>query len=465
MRSPHPPSDSSLDTLLAPEVLLLFGYAPTGLGHLRVTDALWRGLSKPGEPVVIGASDKGLALAHRLLTQKKLVQAFFEWTQSGWRQQWGTPFYRRAMRSKTDIVRGEVHAALAKVSEKPRQIVVLATHFDVAHRIAAAKEQLLRETGVSIFLAVQVTDDSPQHVWLVPGADVIFVPSFLTRDSLVQYARQSGIDPPPFVVLPYPIPGELSHPLSATERAARTEQLRPEGETRVRVVVPISGAAAGLPFLSGVMNGLRQRSSRFGFDIICRIAPYTREFLDAQGKAGATLLTGTRNHEVIAAYRRLYDEHVIALELTKPSEQAFKVMVGPQARGGAIVLFAPPVGRQEVDNLDFLTRHQLLPTATQHKALHRLSVKNTPFAQVEESLRTAARGWRSLELPRGAEDAAHFAHWALTSGLLAQMDGCPVPLQRKTPNASVELDPSGVALFWQEVSRRAKEAREGLPAR
>lgn len=456
----NPSTSPSLAPLLSKDTLLLFGYAPTGLGHIRVTDALWRGLSIPGEPIVIGASDKGLAAAHRLLSQKKVVQRFFEWTQSGWRQQWGTPFYRRSMRGNTEVVRKEVHEALAKLPEKPKQIVVLATHYDVAHRIAAAKAQLERETGVPIFLVVQVTDDSPQHVWLVPGADVIFVPSELTRETLVEYARASRIDPPPFVVLPYPIPGELSLPLSATERQARTQQLSPDGDAAVRMAVPISGAAAGLIFLTGVMNGLRELSPRFTFDIVCRIAPYTRPFLDSHGAAGATLHTGTRNHEVIAHYRRLYDEQVIALELTKPSEQAFKVMVGPQARGGAIVLFAPPVGRQEKDNLEFLTRHQLIPTSEQNRALHHLSHGNKPFAEADAALREAAKGWRSLELPRMPPHAAQFAHWALKSGLLAVMDSGAVPKERGTAHAAHELNPAGVAMFWDEVLQRSQAARK-----
>jgi len=452
-------SPADLAPLLAEDTLLLFGYAPTGLGHIRVTDALWRGLKVAGEPKVIGATDKSLAAAHRLLTQRKAVQAFFEWGQVGWRQQVFTPFYRRSMRKNTTAVRKEVHEAVRRQAVKPKQIVVLATHYDVAHRLASAKEQLVRELGIPIFLVVQVTDDSPQHVWLVPGADVIFVPSHDTRQTLLDYARRSNIDPPPFVVLPYPIPGELSVPLSEAERAQRTAALRPDGEAPIRVCVPISGAAGGLLFLGPLMDNLQQKSPRYTFEVISRVAPYTRDFLDRRREAGNTLHTGTRNHEVIAAYRQLYDEQVVALELTKPSEQAFKTMVGAAARGGAIILFAPPIGRQEKDNLDFLIRHRLLPSHAQTRALHVLWAEEKPFSQASEELRSAARGWRCLELPPLGPVAASFAHWALTSGLLAELDRCEAPRQRDTVHAAEELDPSGVAQFWGEVARRATAAR------
>lgn len=460
MPSPAPQSPSpALSSLLAEDTLLLFGYAPTGLGHIRVTDALWRGLDLPGEPKVIGASDKSLAAAHRLLTQRKAVQAFFEWGQVGWRQQLFTPFYRRSMRGNSTVVQAEVKEAIRKQAVPPKQIVVLATHYDVAHRLAAAKEKLQQETGIPIFLVVQVTDDSPQHVWLVPGADVIFVPSFDTRDTLVAYAKQSGITPPPFVVLPYPIPSELSAPLTAAERAQRTASLAPEGEAPIRVSVPISGAAAGLLFLGPLMDSLAGRSGRYQFDVICRIAPYTTNFLERRRVEGNTLHTGTRNHEVIDAYRRLYDQQVIALELTKPSEQAFKTMVGAAARGGSIILFAPPVGRQEKDNLDFLTRHRLLPDHSQTRALHQLWVADKALTEAEESLRTAARGWRALVLPHVGQIAAGFGHWALRSGLLAAMDQCDNPLPRPTAHAAEELTPDGVSRFWAEVAFRAQGAR------
>ncbi|MDQ3265234.1 MAG: hypothetical protein M3Y59_16505 [Myxococcota bacterium] len=460
MPSPAPQSPSpELSSLLAQDTLLLFGYAPTGLGHIRVTDALWRGLELPGEPKVIGASDKSLAAAHRLLTQRKAVQAFFEWGQVGWRQQVFTPFYRRSMRGNSTVVQAEVKEAIQKQPVPPRQIVVLATHYDVAHRLAAAKEKLRQETGVPIFLVVQVTDDSPQHVWLVPGADVIFVPSFDTRDTLLAYAKQSGITPPPFVVLSYPIPSELSFPLSDSERASRTASLAPEGDASIRVSVPISGAAAGLLFLGPLMDSLNKKSSRYTFDVICRVAAYTRDFLDRRAAAGNTLHTGTRNHEVIEAYRRLYDTQVISLELTKPSEQAFKTLVGAAARGGSIILFAPPVGRQEKDNLDFLTRHRLLPDRAQTHQLHQLWIVDKPLSEADEALRTAARGWRALVLPHVGQIAAGFAHWALRSGLLAAMDQCDHPLPRETAHAEVELAPDGVSQFWAEVARRAADAR------
>ncbi len=54
--------------LADPSLLLIFTYAPAGLGHLRVTDALYHGLPKGVQPVILGAHDRAVGAIHRFMS-------------------------------------------------------------------------------------------------------------------------------------------------------------------------------------------------------------------------------------------------------------------------------------------------------------------------------------------------------------------------------------------------------------
>ena len=50
--------------------LIIFTYAPAGLGHLRVTDALFHGLSKDIKPLILGSHDKTIAFLHQIASTR-----------------------------------------------------------------------------------------------------------------------------------------------------------------------------------------------------------------------------------------------------------------------------------------------------------------------------------------------------------------------------------------------------------
>lgn len=66
--------DKSLEPLKDKSLLIIFAYAPAGLGHLRVTDALYQGLPKDiNTPLILGSQDETITYLHRLMSLNPLI--------------------------------------------------------------------------------------------------------------------------------------------------------------------------------------------------------------------------------------------------------------------------------------------------------------------------------------------------------------------------------------------------------
>ena len=73
--------------------------------------------------------------------------------------------------------------------EPPKKILVVSTHFGLAHKLAVVKEKLKKEKGVEIILVVLVSDDTFQHIWYVDGADLLVVPSTFIKKKYAAYGE------------------------------------------------------------------------------------------------------------------------------------------------------------------------------------------------------------------------------------------------------------------------------------
>lgn len=439
----------TLSLLTQKPLLIIFTYAPAGLGHLRVTDALYHGLPVQTHSILLHSQDSSVSYLHHLTSIHPTTRAILEWLQSGKPEDLFTYGYRQFLRSRTKSLSAQIEIVLDEQMANPNTILVVATHFGLAHQLAAIKTELSRARQITIILVVQVTDDSPQHIWYVPGADLIVVPSERTKAALMDYGKTAGLPPVKFEVLPYPISPLLTGVLTDQEYEQRCQQLLGDGSADIEVAIPISGAAVGLTYFRRLMDELHQKSSLFHFQIIAKSSAYTRPFLqDMQSRTFVTLHTATTDREIVEKYEQVYQNTLVALEVTKPSEQAFKALVDPHHRGGSVLLFSQPVGRQERDNLDFLGRHQLLPTQNEQQHLWNSAIKNSPIDdQVQRTLR-----WRSMRLPDDPNSAAQYIWWCLQHGLFAQMLTSTLTPQ-PNDHYAFEIEPDGVYRFWQTVSQ------------
>lgn len=439
-------------------LVLIFAYAPAGFGHLRVSEALYHGLPKGVSPILLGAQDKAIRTIYRNISTHPLALSSMEWAQSGKPQSLFTIWYRWFLRKRSQLLYQQMLTIFDQRIVVPKTMLVVATHFGLAHQLAVIKHKLEKEKAVRIILIVQVTDDSPQYIWYVPEADIIFVPSHKTKEKLIAYGKKGGLPPARFEVNPYPVSPILSQHLLSHDYSQRIHQVSLMSKSEIHLAIPISGAAVGLGFVTALIDVLHTISPRFVFHVFSKTTPYTQSFLlSMMNKPFVKLSSFSHDREVISAYEQIYQQHIISLEITKPSEQAFKTLLSPRQIGGSVLLFSEPVGKQEYDNLDFLKRHGLIPTEYQTQYLHNQARKDKPLdLEQEKTIHLHALCWRGLMIPKSPLLAASFIWWALRQRIFERM---MYYSQKYTGHDKhpEELNPNGVGLFWKKVSEYLHE--------
>ena len=435
-------------------LMLVFSYSPAGLGHLRVTDALYTGLPSKVTPILLGSQDKSITNIHRLVSLHPLMRSFFEWAQSmGHQEYFFTYFYRLGLRRGANLLYRQIVTLLEQRLERPKTLLIIATHFGLAHQIAAIKDKIENEQKIKVVLIVIVTDDSPQFIWYVDQADLIFVPSVYTQKKLYNYAGKSKLSKTKIVVNPYPVSPILNQALSEKHYQDRIAQLDLKQKNRVHLVFPVSGAAIGMDFFVKLIDQLYAKCPRCLFHIVSKTSLYTLPYLnELMSRPYVKIHLAKEDKEVVDLYERVYRQHNFALEITKPSEQAFKSLIPTNKIGGSLLLFAEPVGRQEIDNLNFMVKHNLIPNLTQQRYLWHLSEKNASLETMRNktSLWEKSRYWRGIVLPHHSTKSANFIWWCFRVGLFKRMiKNRQIPLQ--TDKIDNEVSPDGVTQFWQKI--------------
>lgn len=360
--------------------LVIFTYAPAGLGHIRVADALIEGLPPEYESLVFSPSDSSLESIHRFTSLNRFARNLMEWVQRGWPQTIFTRYYRKFLKSSTDNLFLEFTSLIKTQPKIPPYIIIASTHFGLAYQLGSIKKDLEKALNTKIFLVVQVTDDSPQYIWYVDTADLIIVPSQQTADELIKYGKKEKLKNVHLEVLPYPVLSLFSKNFSEAKILDRQRQYNPDSKNPINIVIPISGAAVGTDFFINLMDRLYHFSKRFNFFVVCRQAPFTKEFIKiCQTRKYINLYASENYKEIIYIYNTIYLKNIISGEITKPSEQSFKALLDNDSVGGSFLFFANPVGRQEYDNLNFLQKSGLLSTNMRGVILPKNPIKAANF--------------------------------------------------------------------------------------
>lgn len=352
----------------APEII--FTTSPTGFGHLRVTQSLISALPKRIKYQILDSPDISAQYLHRLSSVNPIFRFLSEKIQT-------TPLleelfsrvYRSFLIRNSHKIYGSLYSTLTTKKFTPHPVIIICTHFSLAHQIAAVKRRLTKTLSSPITLAVVVTDDSPQRLWAIPNSDYIFVPSLTTKTALTKYLSRLTSTPPAVIISPYPLDTAYSKELSSEEFTHRRQQLTAGINYPTQLLLPISGAAVQLSYFRDLISQLTT-DSRFYITVVSRLSPLTKTFLDwCSSFSQITVLSSPDDSETINLYSRTLSTQIFALEITKPSEQAFKALLTPHQQGGVILLLSSPVGRQEYDNLNFLSRHRLLSATSPSRAL------------------------------------------------------------------------------------------------
>jgi len=416
-------------------LVVVFAYASAGLGHLRVTDALYHGLPENLSPLLLRTQDQSVSFFHRLTSISLIGRFIGEAMQKGILERIITKIYSAQLRSTSDILYKQMLTILDQRISVPKKLLVIATHFGLAHQLAAVKQKLEQKYGIKVYLVVQVTDDSPQRMWDVKGADLIVVPSRKTKRLLKSKALKA--------VSPYPINPSFAFGLEKFKSENKAAQVG-KGNSKIHICIPVSGAAVGLNYIKNLITALHESEKRYYFHIVARQNLYTKTFLEwAEKQDYIQALSSIQDREVVNLYEQVYLNNIISLEITKPSEQCFKAILDPTRVGGSVLLLTHPVGRQEYDNLDFLYRHKLIPNKLERDLLWE--------SNINEKLASKAKHWRGLRLPDNPKKAADFILWCKEQSLFLQMMQFSRPVYKWQKNA-YEVRSDGVSLFWKKVA-------------
>jgi len=441
-----PISAQSLKNLTDKRTVIIMAYAKAGLGHLRVTNALYNELPKEAFIALLRSADTSTEHLHRITSAHKFTRSIMESTQNGLLENVFTKLYKAFLKQNTDIVYNQISAILTQRMEVPKQVVIIATHFGLAHQISYIKRKLEKENNIKVYLVVQVTDDSPQKVWYVEGADIIFTPSEHTKNKLEEYANISSNKyshtqqdkTPKFIAINYPLAPDLFKNLKENEFEDKMKQVDITKKSEINVMVPISGAAVGMDFYIKLIPMIHSLNNRIRFYIAVKHAPFTKDFIQKISSLDyVKVFTSADYRDIVDIYDELYKLMIFSIEISKPSEQAFKCLLNPRQRGGVFMFFANPVGRQEFDNLAYLRREKLIPSEGENKLLWK--DRNSVFDNKELSeLIKASRG---LELPFHSETSAAFINKCINSGLI----------KNALEHQKFKSYANGAEIFWKTV--------------
>ncbi len=423
--------------------LILFTAAPTGLGHIRVMDALKDGLYPGVKYETVGLGNVNAGKIHSLGSRIPFLTKITEFYQTNpLAEAVVSKFYLDYLRRQKKETLGYLTEVAQKHPEN-KFWVVISTHYALAFSILSVEKEVKEKFGVDIMLCVVVTDDSPQRVWAVKGADIIFVPSEKTRDGLIKL----GIEPDRLKIVSFPVSPRLAQNLNNQELQGVIEQLDPIGSTPMQIEIPVSGAAVQLPYLETVIKTLAP--GNFQFTVIGLSSPYTFGFFEKITKLPHVQTSiGTTNAQTVQLYESLFYQPIRpAVEITKPSEQAFKAILKPRERGGVILLLTQPVGRQEYDNLNFLQRHRLMPSKEEERILEEVVHGKELTSEEGAKLHYMASHWRAIQLPSDSLKTADFIKGLRSQRILASM-------LSYVPETSDELTSDGVKMIWDEINKK-----------
>lgn len=430
------------------KVMLLFTTSPAGLGHVRVTEALRSGLPENIRSEIIGIEDEGIHFIHRLTSRNRFFRNVFEFVQNNrGPEEVFTSIYKSYLRKKTTDVFTRIEDLVNRRRPKPEVLVIISTHFGLAHKIAEVKSELARSLKMCVMLCVVVTDDSPLKIWGVTGADYIFVPSKETKRSLYSEMVLKTDAVPKIFVSPYPISVKFEKDLPPYDFRERVLQVTPASSKKMGIIVPISGAAVQLKYFSELISYLNGKGDA-NISVVVRESAYTKSFIKwCEGIPSVEVVADTLDKDVVLSYERTLANGNYSIEITKPSEQSFKALLTPRQRGGVILLFSNPVGRQEYDNINFLVRHGLMPGETDQKILNNLFYYNEN-REINSDFLKRAESWRGLMLPAEGKVAGRGIYLLKKEGvLMSMMKFSGFPKER-------ELKGNGVAIFWRRLEKR-----------
>src|SRR5664279_4606980 len=139
-----------LAELTDPTLTIVFATAPTGLGHLRVTEALYRGLPKTAAPVLLGAQDASVSAMYRFVSVTPFTRNIMEVLQVAPFDKPLAFIGRKLMRSQTKLLYQQLKTIISERLIVPKTVLLVAPHSTLGHQLGQIKEKMSKEMGVTM---------------------------------------------------------------------------------------------------------------------------------------------------------------------------------------------------------------------------------------------------------------------------------------------------------------------------
>ena len=416
------------------DTLFIFTTSPAGLGHIRVMNAIKSARPQSINSVDLGILDLKANRIHDLGSRVKFFVKLTEFYQTNpIAEKFVTHFYTNYLKKHTkNIIKDFTN--IAQTHPDAKKWVVISTHFALAYGIAAAKEILEKSLGIKIYLTVVVTDASPQRIWAVKDADLIFAPSIDVKNKLQNFLPPDKREI--IKAISFPIAVRLSQNLTLSEFQFVVNQLNPSSDQITQIEIPVSGAAVQLDYLQRIIEILSYKN--YEFTVIGQESLLTKMFFNKLKTLPRVQVSiGVDAWQTVQYYESLfYQSNRPSIEITKPSEQAFKALLNPRQRGGVILLLTAPIGRQEYDNLSFLESYNFMPPLKENQEMWN--------AQDLTKWLVKAKDWRAIRIPEDPKFAASFIIKLKSSGIFYAMLKASIP-------DKADLKTNGVEKIWEEI--------------
>lgn len=332
----------------------------------------------------------------------------------------------------------------------PGHNFIVVPNADVGKAIHDATEYSTQTHVRSAERAIVVTDHFPRRIhlfWLTPSNTLVVADKY-TRESAVEainkyWKRMWGNkDRPDVVVNPFPIDPAQEKIMPQELRDKRAQALDPTDPfVEPNIALLLGGASVQADYMTTISEGVGYWSQIYS---TFKDRPETQRLAQSIAKQSGKVDLASDNLDMIHALNQQMATSPPDIIIVKPGEISNNALLPTTAFGGGILLFSPPVGDQEEQNLEFLRLEKLLPSKKDNAQLIH-DMLNSPSRQVVNHWLRRAGELRSICLPKNPYEAKTFICRLYTHRVLLAIF---LQNQHLVP-------PRGAEKLWQQLEIRS----------
>lgn len=248
-------------------------------------------------------------------------------------------------------------------------------------------------------------------------------------------------DRPEIIVNPFPIDPAQEKIMPQVLRENRGQALDPTDPfVRPGIALLLGGASVQADYMATIAQGVGYWTQIYS---TFKDKPETQGLQQAILKQHGAVDLAKDNLSMILFLNAKMTTTPPDIIVVKPGEMSNHALLPTSAFGGGIILFSPPVGDQEEQNLNFLRLEKLLPSKKDNEQLIH-DLLNSPSKQTINHWLRRARELRTICLPKNPYEARTFIYRLYNHGIL---------LASYLQNQHL-VPPNGALKYYQQLEAR-----------